>query len=208
MWMKSHCFATDASKVMEHLMLKYRNTWKRFHYTHTHYFKLQRTPLMAFLQVYWGSTRSSFLQVIPLRRNQISQIHTSPTVTVSTFIITMRMFPSYQFPAFFCSLVHQMHANANTSLIANNLFPRLLGSTPSLSTISKHIYLLNLFRKQQIRTKNIMHDAQNPIFTAQYKTRDLRRWFSRKIVVSKFGFGSWCTRASKQLSLASGSARP
>jgi len=132
----------------------------------------------------------SFLQVIPLRRNQISQIHTSPTVTVSTFIITMRMFPSYQFPAFFCSLVHQMHANANTSVIANNLFPRLLGSTPSLSTISKHIYLLNLFRKQQIRTKNIMHDAQNPIFTAQYKTRDLRRWFSRKIVVSKFGFGS------------------
>ena len=72
MWMKSHCFATDASKVMEHLMLKYRNTWKRFHYTHTHYFKLQRTPLMAFLQVYWGSTRSSFLQVIPLWRHQIS----------------------------------------------------------------------------------------------------------------------------------------
>jgi len=26
--------------------------------------------------------------------------------------------------------------------------------------------------------------------------------------VSKFGFGSWCTRASKQLSFASGSARP
>ena len=71
MWMKSHCFATDASKVMEHLMLKYRNTWKRFHYTHTHYLKLQRTPLMAFLQVYWGSTRSSFLQVIPLWRHQI-----------------------------------------------------------------------------------------------------------------------------------------
>ena len=44
--------------------------------------------------------------------------------------------------------------------------------------------------------------------TPQKRASNLTRWFSRKTAVSKFGFGSWRIRASKQLSFASGSARP